>query len=233
MLNKNGIIPLYIQLQNIIRDDILSGKYKQEELIPSENVLSEQYQITRSTVRKAISNLVDNGLLRREHGKGSFVALQKIKYSMWNFGGFTDFLKKQGKIPYSEVIEDEVLKIGGRSYYRMMRARGLKEEHVKLLTLDTSVLPLDLFPDLNSFDFSKNSLYRTLREEYGIFPDRVEVVVSTERCTELTRKLFKMKDDDSLLKVEGTVLSKKGLEIERMSVVYSPDVDFKLITTLE
>lgn len=91
MLNKNDIIPLYMQLQRILKEDILKGKYLQDELIPSETQLSKKYDITRTTVRKAIANLVDEGLLRREHGKGTFVSLRQVNYSIWNFGGFTDF----------------------------------------------------------------------------------------------------------------------------------------------
>ncbi len=232
MLHKNGVIPLYIQLQNILKEDILQGKYKEGELIPSETVLSNQYNITRSTVRKAISNLIDLGFIRREHGKGSFVSLREVRYKMWNFGGFTEFMKKQNKVPYSEVLHQEMVSIEDRSYYKLVRARGILEDHVEYLTLDTSLLPLDLFPGLEKFDFSTLSLYDTLRKRYEVFPARVEVGVQPILSNKETQQLFKVDRTTPLLEVQGSVFGNSGVEIEKVAIVYSPKVEFQLMTSL-
>ncbi len=233
MLNKNSVIPLYVQLQDILKDAILSGQYKQNECIPSENVLSRRYGITRSTVRKAISQLVSSGYLRKEHGKGSFVALRQIQYSMWNFGGFTDFMKKQKKVPYSRVLENKVVNFEGRKFLRLKRARGVEEGQIDFLTLDTSLLPLDVFPGLDAYDFSRCSLYNTMREKYNVHPERVDVGVYPENASDLALRLFNLNERIPLLRIKGRVYSSEGADIEQLSILYSPKVDFKLITVLE
>ncbi|WP_105614826.1 GntR family transcriptional regulator [Vallitalea okinawensis] len=233
MLNKNDVVPLYIQLQRIIKEDILKGEYQQDELIPSETQLSKKYDITRTTVRKAISNLVDEGLLRREHGKGTFVSLRKVNYSIWNFGGFTDFLKKKNKSPISKILDEEFLTMDGRPFYKIVRARGVKEDEVEYLTIDTSFLPLDLFPNIDNNDFSKASIYNTIKTDYHINPARVELGVYPMLSTPKTKEIFSYKEDTPLLQVKGTVFSDEGIEIERVNIIYSPNVEFKMLTRID
>ncbi len=233
MLNKNDIIPLYMQLQRILKEDILKGKYLQDELIPSETQLSKKYDITRTTVRKAIANLVDEGLLRREHGKGTFVSLRQVNYSIWNFGGFTDFLRKKNKSPISKVLEEEIMTIKGRSYYKIVRARGVMEDAIEFLTIDTSFLPLDLLPGIDQNDFSTNSIYNTIKKDYQITPGNVELGVYPMMGNERTVEIFDHDLQTPLLNVKGTVFSDTGQEIEKVSIIYSPNVEFKMTTRVD
>ena len=62
----------------MIKQQIADGKYRQGEMIPSEREFAEMYQVSRMTVRQAITNLVGIGQLYREKGKGTFVATEKF-----------------------------------------------------------------------------------------------------------------------------------------------------------
>ena len=62
MLNKHDVVPLYAQLERILREKILTGEFKDGDPIPSEAELTKTYNITRTTVRKAIGNLVQEGI---------------------------------------------------------------------------------------------------------------------------------------------------------------------------
>ncbi|MGB9669507.1 MAG: GntR family transcriptional regulator, partial [Anaerolineales bacterium] len=75
MLN-NGPIPKHYQLSQLIRQQILEGTLAPGSKIPGENQLCQQYQLSRGTVRKAISTLVNEGLLRTEQGHGTYVVEQ-------------------------------------------------------------------------------------------------------------------------------------------------------------
>ena len=119
MLEKNSAIPIYLQLKNILKGSIMSGEYSQNEMIPSETLLAETYQITRTTVRRAIAELVQEGLLRKEHGKGTFVSLKPVTYSMWNFSSFTDYVQKKGKTPVSKILAAEEIQIGEKAYFKL------------------------------------------------------------------------------------------------------------------
>ena len=77
-INRNIPIPLYFQLKTLILDEIKSGNYKVGSLIPTEKEFSDYFLISRTTVRQAITELVQEGWLYRVKSKGTFVAQPKI-----------------------------------------------------------------------------------------------------------------------------------------------------------
>lgn len=81
----------------------------------------------------------------------------------WWFYGF--FLRKKNKSPISKVLEEEIMTIKGRSYYKIVRARGVMEDAIEFLTIDTSFLPLDLLPGIDQNDFSTKSIYNTIKKK--------------------------------------------------------------------
>ena len=79
LLNKHDVVPLYAQLEKMLRGDILSGIFGAGDLIPSETVLSRDLGITRTTVRKAFEILAKDGLVEQIRGKGTVVMLQEAQ----------------------------------------------------------------------------------------------------------------------------------------------------------
>ncbi len=228
-LHKNNGMPLYLQLKDIIAGRIKDGTYSSGAVIPSETQLSHTYQITRQTARRAVAELVKEGLIRTEHGKGSFVSVNEVNYSIWNFNGFTDYIVTLGKKPVTLVIEHEV----ENGMLKLVRARGVQElSSVRYLTLDTSYIPLSLFPGIENYEFSKHSLYSTMRGIYHRHPRRIEMTVHAVPSKEEERKLFQIEGNAPLLCVSGEVFSEKNDMVERVSVVYSPSIEFKMMTTI-
>ena len=72
VLDAQNPIPLYFQLKNIIENQIISGELKPGDKIPSENTLCEQYQVSRTTARQAITELVNSGKSCSHPGKRQF-----------------------------------------------------------------------------------------------------------------------------------------------------------------
>lgn len=233
-LEKNSSIPIYIQLKNILKHSIMAGEIGEGETIPSETQLAETYKITRTTVRRAISELVGENLLHREHGRGTFVRLKPVSYSMWNFSSFTDYIQKKDKIPISKILSTEIIQQNEKEYFMLERARGVKEDKdILYLTVDTSCIPLDVFPGIMRYDFEDRSLYNVMRQEYGIIPDRVELSLMPRSVDERIRRIFDMCENDPVLVAKGRVFSNNNQLIERIQVIYSPTVDFKLVTKID
>ena len=233
MLNRNDLIPLYAQLQQIIKNDIMSEKYKDAEQIPSESQFIQKYQITRTTIRKAISNLVNEGLLFKVHGKGTFVSLRKVKYNMLNFSGFTEFINKKNETPISKVLESEIISENGEEFFKLVRSRGVKkEDHILWLTLDTSITPLKIFPDINKYNFSKESLYNIMKQKYNIIPKVADLIMTGLIGNATTEKIFNHKKDTILIKAEGKVVDANGVVLEKVSVIYGPNMDFRIVNNI-
>ncbi len=89
LINKYSNEPLYCQLRSIIIRKIESGEYREDEKISSELELCKEYNISRPTVRQAISELTNNGYLYKVRGKGTFVAKTKKRIDIKDYSGFT------------------------------------------------------------------------------------------------------------------------------------------------
>lgn len=233
-LDKNDVVPLYVQLHRIIKELILKGEYKEGDLLPSETTMMNTFNTTRGTVRKAISELVKEGLVYQNQGKGTFVCIRQVKYSIWNFSGFTDYLKTKNETPVSKVLVQENVTIDGKDYFKLVRARGVKKDgQVLFLTIDTSLLPISLFPSIEKYNFATDSLYRIMREEYNIYPRHSEITLSPVMIDDRTREILKVKSENSILmKAEGKVLNEENTEIEKVSVIYGDNIEIKIMTNI-
>lgn len=234
MLDRNDFTPLYIQLHRQLRLNIVNGEYKQGEAIPSESEMMKLFQTTRGTIRKALSLLVNEGLVHQVRGKGTFVRLSPLQYSITNFGGFTDYLNNRNEVAVSKVLEQSRVTIEGIEYYQLTRARGVqKEDVISYLMIDTSLLPTSLFPGLDKFDFEDASLYKVLREKYQVTPTRSEISLSPVLVDDQMREILKIDEKEvALLKAEGNIYDENDVKIEIVKIVYTSSIEFNIMTSI-
>ncbi|MCD6272451.1 MAG: GntR family transcriptional regulator [Deltaproteobacteria bacterium] len=108
-------IPLYFQLQQILRKSILSGKISPEDPLPTENELCNQYGVSRTTVRQAFTALLNEGLISRIPGKGTFIIerdpTRKVVHYFHTTGGLVEssnFAKHKKKIHYRGLVTPSI-----------------------------------------------------------------------------------------------------------------------------
>lgn len=226
--------PLYVHINRYLRGLILDGDLQMGEAIPSEADLVARFGTTRGTVRKAVDLLENEGLVRRAHGKGTFVQLRPLQHNIWNLGGFTDSLRGRAEKAVATVVSRRQVPIDGREYFEVVRLRGVEADGERsYLSLDTSWLPLDRFPGIDGADLEDRSLYALLRATYATHPRRTSVTITTEVPSARTRELLgEPPEQPALLKAEGSAFDQEGLEIERIQVVYSSRVQFNLTTPI-
>ncbi len=223
--------PVYLQVEENLRSDILSGKYKKGDYIPAEAQLCKEYDVTRATVRNALTRLINDGLITSVKGKGYYVTLNKIKYSVWNFSGFTDMVLAKGRTPKSKVLVHEVVQIEDEEYLCIKRARCIAEEENGALTIDTSFLPLKIFNGIENYDFENESLYRVIKEDYEIVPYEVEFSLKPIVGNQDTDEYF-VSEGNMFLYLEGVVYDKDRNELEIVKVIYSELIDFKIVSSV-
>lgn len=234
MLDRNDFTPLYIQLHRQLRLKIVNGEYKQGEAIPSETEMMKLFHTTRGTIRNALALLVNEGLVHQVRGKGTFVRLSPLQYSITNFGGFTDYLNNRNEVAVSKVLEQKRLTIDGIDYYQLTRARGVKKEDViSYLMIDTSLLPVSLFPKLDQNNFENESLYKVLREKYQVMPARSEISLSPILVDDQMRRILELDDKEvALLKAEGNIYDENNVKIEKVKIIYTPNIEFNIMTSI-
>ena len=175
-IDKNSSIPYYLQIKEILEKRIKNNIYPRETLIPSENELSSEFEVTRATVRNALKELKKEDLIHTEKGKGSIVKGSKIRQSLMEFYSFGRRFKQNetGNEAYSKIIEKKETKCPSdvREYlnirnedkiYEITRIRYIKENPVML---EISYLPKQLFPDLFDNEMENFSLYDMIEYRY-------------------------------------------------------------------
>ena len=175
-LSLNSDIPLYTQLVGIIKRQISSGALAVGALLPSESELCRALDVSRNTVRQAIGELEDEGLVVRKRGKGTFVAdpttnRRGVRYS------FTTEVSSMGKTPSSTLVDFDVIVPSaaicqkmelkeGTSVYCFTRIRNVDGQP---LILETSYYPQFIYPNLTKNMVQTHSFY-SLLYHVGITP---------------------------------------------------------------
>ena len=103
-IDPNSMIPMYKQIISVMNNRIEKGELKPGDKLPSETELMKEYQVSRITIRAAISELEEAGLVIRSRGKGTFIASKKELYSADDRIGFTHSCQQEGKSAATEVI---------------------------------------------------------------------------------------------------------------------------------
>src|ERR1035437_4327552 len=98
MIHNNAPLPIYLQLEGLIRDKLDNGEWPPGAMLPSERQLCEVYGVARMTVRQAISNLIAKGLLSRVQGRGTFVARPPLRQSLSKLTSFSEDMRDRGLI---------------------------------------------------------------------------------------------------------------------------------------
>jgi len=238
MINKNSPIPIYHQLLEYIKIKITSGEYPADELIPSEREFSEKFQISRMTVRQALNNLVQDGFVYRQKGKGTFVSRQKVEKKISRLNSYTEEMIERGLKPSSKLIEFEItnsdptlasiLKINEcDSIYRIKRVRLADS---KPMSIESIFVPCDIAPNLSKSILEK-SFY-----DYVIsnIPDPIQYAdqsIQARLATENEAKLLEIPINSPVLSIDRTTYLRSGKVLEHELTVYRAD-RYKLVHSL-
>lgn len=237
MINKYSNVPLYSQLKNLIIEKIECGDYSEETKIPSEQELCEHYDISRPTVRQAITELTNNGYLYKEKGKGTFVAKTKTKVDIKNYTGFTDsILDSQDPglhniISIKSIMGSE-LKCpesifgnggGGSQQTEFAEVRYITMQKTDVLSLNTSYIPMNLFPGIIEDIKAKKPSYDIMRGKYPYLPVKTRSSLEIIYTDHDDAQYLQVQSGQPLLKIENVLLSKSGQVVEFVVAKYRSD----------
>lgn len=230
MLDDRNPLPLYFQLQEILRKKILDGEYNPGDLIPTEKELQELYSVSRITVRNAINGLVLDDLLIKKQGRGTVVAFPKMQDDgNTTLQSFTEKMEKQGKetstdvlkvikIPITERLAEHIdLKTNEEIIYTK-RLRKVDGEPIALfenyLSAKTGVSEND--------DFS-GSVYKLLENKYGIKISSSEKIIEAGISGIEEADLLKISAGDPVLIIRYTTYDNYNDRIEYAEGIYRAD----------
>lgn len=173
MVNKNSHVPIYIQIEEELKQRIYLGEYEVGSPIPSERDLSNSFEVSRMTVRQAITNLVSSGMLYREKGRGTYVSTPKLEQPLNGLTSFIEDMRARGLTPSSKIIKFEqilppfdvakdLLLEDGEEVYFMVRIRNADDQP---MAIERTYIPVKTLPGLDVKKLN-GSLYKIVEEEY-------------------------------------------------------------------
>ena len=215
----------YEKVKEDIERKIEEGYWDENEVILSENIMCEEYNVSRITIRRAIEELVQEGKLYRIKGKGCFVSKHKSepKLPMYSFSGT---IAKQGHVPSKRRISWDVMQaekaladtLGIDENESVYVLKTLYKADGKPYCLNTSFMPVKLFPKLEFFDFDNNSLYQVLASFYDVEFSDVEKKIYAVNSDEEKDKLLENNQNSPLLQIDAVAKGKIANEEKTFEV---------------
>lgn len=219
--------PIYIKIHNSIKEAIQEGKWQIGDRIPAERELAEQFGVSRMTLRQAVQTLVDEGILERRVGAGTFVARKKVQERMSGITSFTEIMKNQGKRPSSRTVSYQVTSpsLSEREHLRLQEGQNvLRMERIRYadevpICFEVATLPYDLVKDYQRSQVTK-SLYQTLAK-HGLHIGHAQQIVSASSASEKIADFLKIKRGAPILKLRQVTQLETGEPFEYVRTEYA------------
>lgn len=223
--------PLYIQLEELIRDNIDNGIWKSQTAIPSESELSKEFNLSRMTIRTACQNLVQEGTLYRVPGKGTFVSEPKIMTESLAYMGFREQLERMGYETTTKLLDSTIIQASssvarklripeGTSVMLIERMRYLKG---KPISLHYSYIPIQLCEGLEKHDLVDEQLCVILETEYQLRPSRIQETLESVKASKKESQLFCVDEAYPLLILADILFDRDEMPYEYSKVVFRGD----------
>ncbi len=231
MLKQSGVKPLYVQLKEIIAIKIERNELNPGDQIPTEAYLTEKYGVSRITVRKAIEDLVDDDILVRKQGKGTFVAVPKIERELITVNSFSNRMSKKGFIPGAKVLSKQLI-IPNPTICKFLKIKENQEAIAiqrlrfldnKPVAIEKSYMPYDSYPRVLEANINMGSLYKFLEEEYNVYPGKSEKTLEIVKCNEFEAKYLDIDVGEPLFLLIGAIFTDDDRSIEYVKTVFRGD----------
>lgn len=199
-LDEESLTPLYQQVMEEIKRGIESGAYPTGDKIPSEVELSEMYSVSRITVRRAVEELVGEGLLTKRQGKGTYVNQRRLQRKITqesDVQSFSDSCRANGFVPGAHVIERELVPanhefqefFGMSPEDNLVHIRRVRTADGVPIMLETNYYPYDRFAFLLEEDLEDKSVFDVIEQRLGSRPEgsdptTIEIVLATSSTAE-------------------------------------------------
>lgn len=238
LIRSEGI-PIYVQIRESLRAEITGVALKRGEQLPSENELAAKFSVSRMTIRESIEDLVDEGLLYRRHGVGTFVAYPHLQRDHTRLTSFFDKAENEGFQFKVKLLTLEVILAKPKVAHALDLPLGSQVIHVKTLrfandvpvTVHDAHVPHTLFVSILDQDLEVQHLW-TLFEKCGYRVKRAIQKLEAREATKELARLMKIKEGAPVLFKERTVYATDGTPVE-FTYCYNRGDMYSLTVALE
>jgi GntR family transcriptional regulator len=211
-IDRSSPLPFYFQLKRLLAEEITSGRWLPGDRMDSEPAICRHFGVSRTTVRQAVAELEAEGLIRKEKGRGTFIAEPRsTAWLLQSSHGFYDETVRRGHTVTSRLLRREVIPLPPWATDALDLsdgAEGVTLERLRWVDGDVvmyavNYLPAELAPVIMSADLETGSLYRTLEESVGLVVDGGRRTVEAVTAQDELAALLEVDEGAALLYVES------------------------------
>lgn len=236
----NNSLPLYKQIANNIKKEIKKLNLTKGDAIPSETKLAEMYGVSRVTIREATKLLVEENVVYRVQGSGTYVSGEKIEHDIFKLQGFTEEMNRLKNNPSNKVLEFELITATEKlreilhlnKEDKVFFVKRLRFADSDPLIIEESYLPLSLFPDLSVEVMTKSKYEYITGKGYQIqtrYGELIPLIPEKDIMSHL-----KLEQSDPLLFLKAYSTFKNNVPFEYSEIYFHPHkYAFKFNSTYE
>jgi GntR family transcriptional regulator len=221
-VSKNAPLPLYHQVKAVLLESIETGQLTPDQQLPSESALAKRFEVSQITIRQALRDLAGLGYVRREQGRGTFVARPKLDQGPRELTSFTEEMRRHRLTSSSRMVKRSIQKADVLVAERLELPAGeavlvlarLRYADGEPMGLQTAHLPLSLVPGLIDDLQEDASLYELLRSRYGLDPARARETYFAVAADAVAAGLLGIATGSPIFSVERVTLLADGRPFE-------------------
>lgn len=230
-IDRRSKLPYYQQLYEILRGKIARKEWKAGDMIPPESELIETYNVSRSTVRQVLDMLVNEGLIYRERGRGSFIAHLTLEQSMTRIVSFTEDMHQRGFTPGTQVLSARLVPASKDIAERLQVPTGeplacverLRLADGEPMSIEESYLVHRYCPDVLLHDHAHQPLREILERDYNLRLVNAKQVIRAIPAPTHLAQLLEIKPHAPVLYIERVSYSQVAIPVEFLRIYYRAD----------
>jgi GntR family transcriptional regulator len=224
--------PLYARLESALASDIAAGSLPPGSQLPTEDDLIARFEVSRTTVRKAIQNLAARGFVEIRRGKGTFVSQPKITQELTELSGFVEDMQALGRHATARLIDKRIVPASetvARQLALAIGSRVVRIQRVRLadgvaMSFDETWLPLEIGEKVMTHDLEAEPIFSLLEQKYGIPLIEAEYKLEAVCAEALVAQALGVPNGSPIFLIERTAYRAGNQPIDYEKLYYRGDL---------
>jgi GntR family transcriptional regulator len=230
MSSNDGSL-LYARIESVLAAEILDGSIAIGDQLPTEDELILRFEVSRITVRRAIQNLVNRGLVETRRGKGTFVATRHITQELTELTGFVEDMQALGLKPTARLIDKKVVIADKTVASQLALTRGervMRILRVRLadgvpVSLDETYLPIEIGKKVITNNLKVEPIFSLLEKKYNIPLIEAEYKLQAVAADASVSAALKVKAGSPVFRIARTSYTTDGQPVDYERLYYRGD----------
>ena len=223
------MIPAYSRIHDVLKKKIDDGFWEIGQRLPSERDLADDYEVSRMTLRQAITLLVEEGILERRVGSGTYVASHRVQEKMRGTTSFTEIVRSQGKTPSSQVVsyqrkpanETEIQQLQLKTSDYVVRMERVRYSDNMPLVFEVASIPEKLIREFKREDIAEH-FFQTLTDN-GYEIGKSQQTIYAKNASERVANYLKVPKNHAVLALTQVSYFTDGRPFEYVHSQYVGD----------